>query len=260
MAEALPVSVCMIVRNEVDRVPATLASLSPGGAARFAEVVVLDTGSDDGTIGACRAAGARVETAAWEGFAATRRRSFALATQAWILWLDADELLTDALHDALTRTFAAGVPAAVGGFEINRMVRFEERWVRHGDWFPDWNLRLFRADAWTMEDRRVHESVRVPGRIERLEGVLEHRSFRDWNDLRRRSARYARLWAEQERARGRRSWIGSAALHGAARFVRGYVVHGGALDGWLGLRIALHNAREAWQKHRLLARPAEAAS
>lgn len=245
----------MIVRNEVDRIPATLATLTRDGSRRFAEVVVLDTGSDDGTIEACRAEGARVETAAWEGFAESRRRSFALANQPWILWLDADEMLTDALHDALARVFADRVPADVDGFEINRMVRFEGRWVRHGDWFPDWNLRLFRAGAWSMEDRAVHESVRVGGRVERLDGLLEHRSFRDWDDLRHRAARYARLWAEQERARGRRSWIGSAAVHGLARFVRGYVVHGGALDGWLGLRIAVHNAREAWLKHRLLAGP-----
>ncbi|MBT8486996.1 MAG: glycosyltransferase family 2 protein [Phycisphaerales bacterium] len=250
MTDRLPVSVCMIVRNEADRLPRTLAALQDGGPV-FEEIVVLDTGSTDETMAICRDAGCRVESAAWEGFAVMRKRSFALARCPWILWLDADEVMTDDLRREIRSQFADGEPSCAG-FLINRMVQLEGRWVRHGDWFPDWNLRLFRSGDWSMDDRLVHESIRVTGEVRRLGGLLEHHSFRNWADLRERSDRYARLWAEQERGRGRRAWPGVPVARAAHRFVRGYLLRRGFLDGVTGLRVAWQIAREVRLKHTLL--------
>ena len=285
----------MIVKDEAERLPRMLASLgraAPGVpesdvARDFAvrEVVIYDTGSSDDTVAICRDAGCRVVVGTWEGFAAARQSVFRLAQAPWIFWLDADEVLTGELRAALEEAFGGGggagtradadagsgagvgvgsvvdpIPVSVGGFEVNRMVFLDGRWVRHGDWFPDWNLRLFRRDGWTMDDRLVHESVRVSGEVRRLDGLLEHHSFRDWDDLARRSARYAALWAKQERRKGRRTGPGIPTVRAAARFLRGFVFRGGFLDGRLGAKVAWANAREVRLKHALLRGPGDAAS
>lgn len=245
----MPISVCMLVLNEADRL---VRSLSPLGI--FEEVLVLDSGSTDGSQKLCREAGAQVLEQAWKGFGETRKRLFEEAEQPWILWIDADEVVTETLAAELHALFEKGPSCAA--YEVNRMVCFEGQWVRHGEWFPDWNVRLFRREAWEMLPRAVHEAVKINGRVGHLQGLLEHHSYRDWDDQRRRSERYARLWAEQNAGRK----IGPLAGPSRAlwRFFKGYVLKRGFLDGRLGFRIAVANAREVARKY-ALARAAAAA-
>lgn len=235
----------MLVLNEADRLPRTLGRLE-----RFAEIVVLDSGSTDGSLEICTQHRALVHRGRWKGFGLMRRELFSYASQPWVFWLDADEVVTDDLLAELERMDWDNPP--FDGLEVNRIVRFEDRWIRHGDWFPDWNLRLFRRDRWSMEPKSVHESVSVSGRIGRLEGLLEHHTYRDWQDLQTRSQRYARLWASEMAGKGRRVSILAPYLHAAWRLFKGYVLKRGILDGWLGWRIALANAREVLSKYRLL--------
>jgi len=245
----LPVSVCLLVKNELHRLPRTLAPL-----VNFAELIVLDSGSTDGSVAYARDHGCVVHESEWHGFGAMRTKLFELATQPWILWLDADEVVTDELLSSL-RTLFETEPAA-DAYEVNRMVHFQQRRIRHGDWFPDWNTRLFRSTCWEMDERPVHEAIRITGRIERLAGLLEHHSYRNWADRRERARRYAQLWATMEAARGRRPRVGEATLRTAWRFIRGYILRLGFLDGLLGLRVALSVASETRLKYRLLAQEA----
>ncbi|MGI9013396.1 MAG: glycosyltransferase family 2 protein [Phycisphaerales bacterium] len=248
---SLPISVCMIVRNEAARLPATLKALTSPDAPAFAEIRITDTGSTDDTIAICRQLSCAVTSEPWQGFARTRRLAFQKASQPWILWIDADEVMTLELRHEMARVFQSGMPACAG-FEINRISRADGRWIRHGDWFPDWNLRLFRAGEWSIEDRSVHESVSVRGEVQRLRGLLEHHTFRGWTEMRTRSERYAQLWAEQERAHARRTWPGFPTVRAMFAFLRGYVFRAGVLDGVPGLRIALNRAYETRLKHALL--------
>lgn len=235
----------MLVLNEADRLPRSLAPLKA-----FAEVVILDSGSTDGSLDICARHGAVIHRGEWEGFGVMRRRLFDLASQPWIFWLDADEVVTNELLTELERiNWDAPLFDA---FEVNRIVRFEDRWIRHGDWFPDWNLRIFRRDGWSMEPRSVHESVNVTGSRGRIQGLLEHHTYRDWNDLARRSRRYARLWADEMAGKGKRVSPLSPHAHAAWRLFRGFVLKRGFLDGILGWRIALANAREVFWKYSLL--------
>ncbi len=242
---ALPISVCMLVKNEMDRLPRTLAAL-----AEFAEIVVLDSGSADGSVDYARNHGCVVYESEWFGFGAMRTKVFRYAQEPWILWLDADEIVTDGLLSSLRQLFRDG--ATADAYQINRMVHFMGKRVRHGDWFPDWNTRLFRSTCWEMDERPVHETIRVTGRVGRLRGLLEHHSYRDWSDRRARAERYAELWAAMEVSRGRRPRPGEAAIRGLWRFVRGYLLRLGVRDGLLGLRIAASIASETRLKYRLL--------
>lgn len=242
----LPISVCILCLNEADRLRRCLAPL-----ADFAEVIVLDSGSTDGSQDICREHGVSLHEGPWLGFAAQRRRLFGLARQPWILWLDADEVLRPELLAELKTLFAAAPPPKAA-YRINRLVIFLGREIRHGNWFPDRCIRLFRTDAWSMPDRAVHESLDIRGEIGDLRHLLDHHTYRDWADQRRRAEKYAALWAKQAAGEGRRAGPFTGPARALWRFVRGYVIRRGFLDGALGWRIAAANALEVALKYRML--------
>lgn len=245
MTEPLPISVCMMCLNEERHMPKVLSRVSD-----FAEWIVLDTGSTDRTAEIARDCGATVRTGPWQGFSLTRRGHFAMATQPWILWIDADEEVTGEMVDELRALFADG--PAHAAYRINRVMFFEGKWIRRGDWFPDRVLRLFRADKWTLPVREVHESVEIDGTIGELRSELPHYSYRDLADRERRLMSYAKLWAKQEAAKGRRCKPLEGELRAAWRFMRGYILKKGFLEGGTGLRIAISCAREVREKYRAL--------
>lgn len=241
----LPISVCIMVLNEEDRLDRCLSRIKG-----FAETVVLDTGSTDRSIEVCRKYGVEVHETLWEGYGRSRKKLFSLATQPWILWLDADELITDELMRELESLFSKPIP--FDAFEINLIVSFQGKWIRHGDWFPGRHIRLFKQGAWSMEDREVHESLRINGKVGRLHGLIEHYSYRNWADRENRSQKYAALWAKQMHMQGKRTTLVTPFLRGAWKFFRGYILRRGFLDGMLGARIAFSNAKEVVLKYKLL--------
>tara|TARA_Y100001934_G_C12339631_1_gene769481 strand:+ start:641 stop:1393 length:753 start_codon:yes stop_codon:yes gene_type:complete len=247
--DKLPVTACILVKNEADRLPRILPSLDI-----FEEILVFDSGSEDQSVQMCLDAGARVEEVQWEGFGATRKKLFSAASSPWIFWIDADEVVTADLARELMDLFAGSEPEK-RGYEVNRIVRFDGRWIRHGEWFPDWNLRLFRADSWSMEELAVHERVDLQGgKPDRLDGLLEHHTYRSWDDLRARSERYAALWAEQQSAAGRRPFFLEGVMRACWKLFRAFVLRGGFMDGILGFKIAFANAFEVYLKYQLLFR------
>ena len=249
MSKKLPVTVCMLCLNEEDRLGKTLRAVD-----EFAEWLIHDTGSSDRSVEMGQAAGAAVQARPWEGFSKTRISHFEEATQPWVLWIDADEVITPELVQELRALFADGIDLEHQAYELNRMIYFEGQWIKHGDWFPDWNVRLFRQGSWQMEERSVHESLEIDGSVGQLENYLEHHSFRSWADKEARSEKYAKLWAEMQLAKGKKSSLLSSNMRGLWKFLRGYVLKRGFLDGRLGWLVALSNARETTLKYSLLRR------
>jgi glycosyltransferase involved in cell wall biosynthesis len=257
-------SVIIITRDEVHRIGRAIDALA------FAdEIVVLDSGSTDGTREVARAAGARVEqTDDWPGFGRQKNRVLDLARGDWILSIDADELVTEALADAILEAirppFAeveadadadadANVQAPVAWW-IERRSRWCGRPVRFGDWRRDRVLRLFRRGAARFSDDIVHERVVCDGIHGQLAGWLWHDTVDTPEDGTEKALRYARLGAERLRQRGRGGrW--SALWHAGGGFVRGYVLRLGCLDGRAGWAIATTNAYATWLRYRLAADP-----
>jgi len=238
----------MLSLNEADRLPATLEQ-----SHHFAQWLIFDTGSTDNSIQIARDAGAEVVEHPWEGFSLTRIHQFQQAREEWILWLDADEVIPDALIEELYALFdPSSPPPKHRAYRLNRMIYFEEKWIKHGDWFPDWNARLFHRDSWSMEERAVHESLEIDGSIGELHTPLEHYSFRSWEDKEQRSVKYAQLWAEMQRQKGKKASPLSPITRGIWKFLRGYLLKGGWMDGRIGLKVAHSNARETHQKYTLL--------
>jgi glycosyltransferase involved in cell wall biosynthesis len=228
MADTLPLSLVVITRDAAAGIAECLASFP---LAR--EVLVVDSGSRDDTVEIARAARARVVQHEWLGFG--RQKQFAVDTAAhdWVLCLDADERATPELCASVAALFAVGAPAAPA-YALARRNRFLGRWLAHGEGYPDWNVRLFdrRRARWT--DDPVHEHVVADGAVVRLAGDLLHASAESIEAYVAKQNRYTTLQAEAMHARGERAGLVRIALSPLARFLRFYVLKGGALDGAAG--------------------------
>lgn len=222
-------SVALICQDEARRLPAWLAALAPVAD----EVVAVDSGSRDGSVEILRAAGAKVEHRDWTGYTDQRNHATGLCTGDWILFLDADEVIDGELAGALAR-LKAGPDPAEAGFELGYKVFFFGRFLRHGGYFPERHLRLFRAGRARWEKRAVHERLVVDGPLGRLPGYVHHHSYDSVGQYLARAARYSAEAAEQMRAAGRRASPLAAWGHAAWAFFSRYVLRLGFLDGWAG--------------------------
>ncbi|MFN7986015.1 MAG: glycosyltransferase family 2 protein [Thermoanaerobaculia bacterium] len=231
-----PVSVVFMVKDEADRLGPSLESV------RWAdEVLVVDTGSSDGTVALARAAGARVESVPWEGYVASRNRALALATHDWVLVLDADERVPEALARAVLA--AVDAPGDAAGFRMPRLSHVGGRPIRHGTWWPDRKLRLgLRARGFRAGGGRVHETIEVDGVVRDLDDPLLHFPYRDLSDAIRKATAYARSAALDRFDRGHRGSLLALLFRPPFEFLRCWLFRGGFLDGRAGFGVALLHA------------------
>jgi glycosyltransferase involved in cell wall biosynthesis len=236
-------SVVLITKNESRHVEACLASVA------FAdEWIVVDSGSRDGTQAIARRCGAQViETADWPGFGPQKNRALAAASGDWVFSIDADERVTP----ALARSIRAAMTAAGGpdGYKVSRLSSFCGQWMRHGDWYPDEVLRLFRRGSARFSDDLVHESVLVEGAVGRLDGELLHESQPSLESALDKMNRYSSGRAQQLHGAGRRGGLGKAILHGVWAFLRSYVFKRGFLDGRMGFVVAFSIAEGTYYRY-----------
>lgn len=233
MPDRAKLSACIITLNEADRIAACLASL-----AFCDEIVVVDSGSTDGTREIAIAAGVRVIERAFDGYRAQKAFAVAQAGLDWVLCLDADERVTLALRESIEAARNAGFIDAAG-YRFARTTEYFGAFLRHGNAYPDRVLRLFdrRRGGWR-GTREIHEHAIVDGSVRTLVGDLEHRAYRSLDDQLARLRHYAALMAADMHARGRRAHGYNLFLNPCWRFLRGYVLRAGFLDGWRGLLYA----------------------
>ena len=229
-ADRLPLSVAIITLNEGQNIGPCLDSV------RWAkEVVVCDSGSSDQTVSIAAGRGARVFEDPWRGFAEHKALAVARCRQPWVLVLDADERVPEALRAEIGAVLAR--PAA-DGYTLARQNYFLGAWIRHGGWYPDRSLRLFRRERGRFLPRRVHEVIQVEGRVAALHQPVEHHTYRSVGEFLERMARYAGLAAEELHAAGRKCSAVDLTVRPAWTILRMYVFQCGFLDGWRGLLLA----------------------
>ena len=223
----MPLSVVLITRNAAAQLPDCLASVA------FAdEVVVVDSGSSDGTAELASHYGARVVQKEWLGFGRQKQFAVEQAAHDWVLCLDADERVSPELAASLVRALAA--PAAPV-YRMARRNRFLGRWLRHGEGYPDWSLRLFDRRQARWSDDAVHEKVLHAASPATLSGDLLHESAEDLGRYLDKQNRYSTLAAEELHRQGRRAGVAELALSPLVRFVKFYFFRLGCLDGMPGL-------------------------
>lgn len=224
-----PLSVVLITLNAAASLGNTLASVANWAD----EVVVVDSGSQDGTQALAASYGARVIEQPWLGFGPQKQFAVEAAQHDWVLCLDADEVVSETLAHSIRRALAQ-CPAPTA-FRFARCNQFLGRYLRFGEGYPDWSLRLFHRGVARWSDDAVHEKVLFVGEAQTLNGDLLHDSAETLSTYLGKQNRYTGLAAEAALARGKRASVGHLLLSPLIRFIKFYLLRQGFRDGLPGL-------------------------
>lgn len=243
----MTLSVIIITKNEAANIGPCIDSVA------FAdEIIVLDSGSTDDTCRIAAERGAKVSVSeTWPGFGPQKNRALDLATGEWILSIDADERVTEALAHEIQREIAA--PRA-DAYKIPRLSNFCGRWIRHSGWWPDHVLRLFRRGTARFTHAAVHESLQSASAssVATLDNHFLHYPYADLESFIAKMNRYSTDAAAMMHAKGRKASLAGATGHAVWTFVRLYVVRRGFLDGREGFLLAVMAAMGSFIRYNKL--------
>lgn len=228
---SIKISAAIITHNEERNIARVIESLRCCD-----EILVLDSGSNDRTVEVATNLGARVIEASWHGYAAQKNIAAELAANDWILALDADESLSEALEAEIWHIKKYG--PEYDGYTVPRLAQYLGRWILHSGWHPDRKVRLFdrRKAKWVGEF--VHESVVVNGSVGQLKSSLLHFTCNSLSEHLRSMDSYTTLAAQEIVARGRPVTFSLLLFDPMWTFFRTYIIKLGYLDGVEGLAIA----------------------
>lgn len=238
-------SVAIITFNEEANIRRTLESVAWAD-----EIVVVDSGSTDRTIDTCREFTNKVYHQEWPGYAKQKNHAIDQTHGDWVLSLDADEPIEPALAEEIRRIMASS--DAVDGYRIPRKTFFLGKWVRHGGWYPDYNLRLFRRGKGRFEERLVHEAVKVNGRVGRTRHAILHYAYPDlasyMSSINKYSSLAVAVMAKQGTI-GSKTGLVNIVLRPIMTFVLKYFLRLGFLDGKHGLVLNLFHSYYVFAKY-----------
>ena len=240
------ISVAMIVKNEAQDLAQCLETVQGWTD----EIVILDSGSTDDTKRIALNYGAKFyENADWLGFGKQRQLAQQYVTSDYVLWLDADERVTPELRESIKQAVRLDSPHTV--YELPRVSEVFGREIRHSGWYPDYVVRLYRTDYANYNDSLVHEKVEFPtnARIEKLKGDLQHFTYKSIHHYLVKSANYAKAWADQRQAKGKKATLCQGVSHAIGCFVKMYLLKAGFLDGKQGFLLAVLSAHSTLVKY-----------
>ena len=237
------VSAIVVCFNEERNIGACLQSL------RWCdEIIVVDSFSTDRTLEICRQYTDRIVQRQWSGYRDQKAFAHSLATKDWVLLVDSDERVTPELRAEIQEALRS-CDSKCAAFAVPRLVFYLERWWWRGDWYPDYDVRLFRRDRATWGGTDPHEKILVDGKVRRLGNALHHFSYRDIEDHVQRINRFTSI-SSQELFKARRRWrLGDALFRPAFRFFRFYILKRGFLEGFAGFYAAVMAAVYVFLKY-----------
>jgi len=238
------ITACVTAGNEEANIRRCLESITWTD-----EIVVVDSFSTDRTATICHGYTDLVFAHKWLGYIGQKNLAKDLAGNRWVLFLDADEEVSPELRDRILTEFENGSTEHYSGYEFPRMVKFLNRWIMHGDWYPDIKLRLYRKDMGECGGREPHDRMVVRGPVKRLKAPLYHHTYSGISDQLATMNRFSSLTAETQHGEGRRFRASFLLVRPALRLLRGYILKRGFLDGIPGLIIATTSAYGVFAKY-----------
>jgi len=237
-SETFPLSLAVISFNEESRIGKCFRSVE----GLVSEIILVDSGSTDGTADLAKSFGAKVISQTWLGQSAQKQVALDHCTMPWVLMLDCDEELSGELHEAIRNFFRNGDADWFRGAKFNRKVCFLGRWITHGDWYPDTKLRLVQRGHARMGGNASHDTVLLEGNVKHLRGDILHDSYPTIQSYIAKISPFADEFAERRRKEGRRWSLAANLLRPFWRFFRAYFLRLGFLDGFPGFWIAYATA------------------
>lgn len=240
----MTIAAIVITKNEERNIGACLRSL------RWVhDLIVVDACSTDHTVEIVREYTPRVFIRSWPGFGPQKNYGLDQATADWVLIVDADERVTDALRAEIQQVIEADRPADLVGYEIPRRNFFYGRWIEGGGMYPDYQLRLFRRTAGRYDDVLLHERLQLRGRIARLKSALDHHSMSSIGAHVKKMMRYTTLGAQEKmKVRSRVTAMNLAGNH-LGTILRTFFMRGGYRDGIHGVIVALFAGMHTFVKY-----------
>ncbi|HXF91874.1 MAG TPA: glycosyltransferase family 2 protein [Nitrospiraceae bacterium] len=213
------------------------------------EIIVVDACSVDRTVEIARTYTDRVFVRPWPGYGPQKNFGIDQAGADWILIVDADERVTEALRDEILRTLRQGPPSDVVGYEIPRRNFFYGKWIRGSGYYPDYQLRLFKRSAGRYDDVLLHEHLCLDGRVARLTNPLDHDSMPTIGRHVRKMMRYTTLGAQEKLKSSSRVTGWEVGAHHLGTILKTYLLRRGYRDGIHGLIVALFAGLHTFVKY-----------
>ncbi len=227
----VPISVVIVTKDEGRNLEAALQSVS-----RFSEIIIIDDFSTDSTISIARKYTNNIFQIRWQGYARQKQSGIDKASMPWVLVLDADERVTGELAEEISTVIGSD---AFNAFYIPRKNFFLGRWIRHGGWWPDYTLRLFRKESAHMEQREVHEKIVADGKTAYCKNPMEHYTYREISDYIKKMDVYSALAAAELHKKGVSARFYHFMIKPPATFVRMFLLQQGFRDGFHGFVLAV---------------------
>lgn len=239
-------SVAMIVKNEAQDLRDCLDTVKDW----VDEIVILDSGSTDETPQIAAEYSAKFYTNTdWQGFGKQRQLAQQYVTSDYVLWLDADERVTQELKNSILQAVEKNEKNTV--YQIGRLSEVFGKQIRHSGWYPDYVVRLYPTKLANYGDELVHEKVHYPKdtKVQKLTGDLLHFTYKDIYHYLVKSASYAKAWAIQRANAGKTATLFDGVSHAIGCFVKMYILKAGFLDGKQGFLLAVLSAHSTFVKY-----------
>lgn len=238
------IAAVIITKNEQDSLRDCLESL------RWVdEIIIVDSGSTDSTEAIAREYTEHFYVnAEWPGFGKQKQLAQSYATSDWILAVDADERIDDTLRENILAMLENPPQNTV--YNLNELTWVFGRFLKHSGWYYR-HVRLYPNKLTQYNDNLVHESVIIPQgcQVAELDGDILHYSYQNLNHYLVKSAGYAKAWADQRQARGKKASLSQGIIHALGCFLKMYLLKRGFLDGKQGFLIAVLSAHSTFVKY-----------
>jgi glycosyltransferase involved in cell wall biosynthesis len=230
MNDKIPVSVYVLTSNNRRTIERCLNSLYWAE-----ELVIVDSFSNDGTYEICQRYTDKVFQREWKGHCDQYQYAADLTTKDWIMFVDADEEISPELVEEIRMELARGA-RGLDGFIVYRRTYYLGKWIQHGGWYPDYEIRLYRKEKGRWEGG-LHAKVVVNGKVDFLKNHYLHYTYRDISDQIQTIDKYSRIAAEDMFRSGEKFSLFKLLFHPSFRFIKEYIMKSGFRDGLPGLVI-----------------------